>query len=156
MEKKKSLFEQYGELPKYHLDSHLIIACANGQFEHVRYLLSSSELTENADIHSDDDGAFISLCMYGYIEHYHHILVKKLLQNNMYKDPEYDSILTYLIFDMNIEKTDCISSFLENIYEKNDELVRKINKMFELRNFKNQLENELPMKGESSSEIRKQ
>lgn len=152
----KTLFEQYGELPKYHLDSHLIIACANGQLEHVRYLLSSPQLMEHADIHCDDDGAFISLCMYGYIEHYHHILVKKLLQNDKYQEPNYEAILTYFIFDICIKKTEKIYTFLLEISEKNPELVGRINKMFNMRDFKLQLERQLPINTENSQEIRKQ
>ncbi len=154
--KTKTFFEQYKDLPQYHLNSHLIISCANGQLEHVRYLLSSKELSENADIHCDDDGAFISVCMYGYIEHYHHILIKQLQQNKLYFYPNYDGLLEYFIFDKNLERTEAISKFLENIKERHLEFFNKIDKMFSLRDFKNKLERELPVNTENSHEVRKQ
>ncbi len=154
--KKKTFFEQYGNLPQYHLNSHLIISCANGQLEHVSYLLNSNQLNENADIHCDNDGAFISLCMYGYIEHYHHILIKKLQENELYFEPDYEGILNYFIFDQNIEKTEHIVNFLENIKERNREFFNQVEKMFYLRDFKNKLERELPVNTENSQEVRKQ
>lgn len=154
--KKKTFFEQYKDLPQYHLNSHLIISCANGQLEHVMYLLSSKELLENADIHCDNDGAFISVCMYGYIEHYHHILIKQLQQNELYFDPNYDGLLQYFIFDKNLEKTESIIKFLDNIRDRHKDFVNNLEKMFSLRDFKNKLERELPVNTENSQEIRKQ
>lgn len=152
----KTFFQQYGNLPKYHLNSYLIIACANGQLEQVKYLLSSQELKENADINCDNDGAFITLCMYGFIEHYHHILIKKLLQNENYKEPDYEGILQYIIYDKNIQLTEDIVNFLNNIKERNKDFFMKIEKMFSLRDLNQKLKKELSVKTENSKKIIKQ
>ena len=49
-------------------------ACENGEFENVKYLLTSPDLKENADIHADDDWGFIFACQNGHLD-----IVKYLL-----------------------------------------------------------------------------
>ncbi len=140
------LFNLYGKLPKYHLDAHLVIACANGQLNHIKYLLNSPELIEKADIHTENDAAFIGLCYYGYLDCSSHVLLKKISETKYYSEADYENTLKFLIFDINIEKTIYIKDFVESLKMKNIELFNMINHMFTIREIKKELEIQLQKK----------
>ena len=63
-----SLFkrEKFGKFIK--LNDEFIDACKNGDIDKVKYLLSSPELKEHADIHAFGDAGFQWACMNGHLE----------------------------------------------------------------------------------------
>ena len=70
----QELKEKYKKLNQKELNNQFIDACAQGQLEIIKYLLTSAELTEHADIHAENDLGFRSACLEGRLE-----LVKYLL-----------------------------------------------------------------------------
>ena len=64
-------------------------ACMNGQLEVVKYLLTSPNLKEHADIHAEDDWGFRWACSEGHLE-----------------------VVKYLIDDFQITRTQKIEEFL--------------------------------------------
>ncbi len=150
------LLKKYGGLPQYHLNSHLVIACACGQLSHIKYLLSSKELAENADIHCDEDYPFISTCLYGYLQPDAHVLISYMLKNNFSEEQEYDELLNYFINELHLKKTNHISSFLEKIKPNNEEFYDKIERMFSIQELNEKLNKSLPIKQQKNDKIIKQ
>ena len=70
----QELKEKYKKLNQEELNEQFIDACKNDDLDIVKYLLTSAELTEHADIHSRNDLGFIWACAQGHLE-----LVKYLL-----------------------------------------------------------------------------
>lgn len=93
------------------------MACAKGNLNIVDYLLYSSEIEHNADIHAMDDDAFKKACN----------------QSNF-------DVISHLIFNCNIEKTEQISGYLHVF---NDDFTQKVKNMFELRDLNKDLGNNL-------------
>ena len=92
----QELKEKYKKLNQAELNDQFIDACRDGHLEIVKYLLTSAELTEHANIHAKDDLGFIWAGRFGYLE-----------------------VVKCLIIDMNIEKTTYIETYLnENKYNK--------------------------------------
>ena len=71
---KQELKEKYKKLNQEELNEQFIDACAQGQLEIIKYLLTSAELTEHADIHAENDLGFRNACYQGHLE-----IVKYLL-----------------------------------------------------------------------------
>jgi ankyrin repeat protein len=92
----------------------LYSAYDNNRLEVVKYLLSSPEVVKKPDIHLNEDETFIYCTKY------------KL----------YD-IVNYLIFDLNIEKTEYIKTYLTNNPDE------KINSWFNLRDLNKELNESL-------------
>jgi ankyrin repeat protein len=141
---------------KEHSDIHskndwtLNIACNEGHFEIVRYLLTSPDLKEHSNIKRHSLEYAIQM---GNID-----IVDYLLNSPDLKEPvnihiHEDSIfikacefgdmktLQYLIYDLNIDRTDDINKYLE---DPNGNLVNEAKNMFELRELNKQLNNSLP------------
>ena len=72
--------EKYKKLDQSNLDEAFINTCRAGNLDVVKYLLTSDELKEHADIHADDYG-FVLACEYGHLE-----LIKYLLTSNELKE----------------------------------------------------------------------
>lgn len=73
-------YEKYSHSSQEELDNALLHACATGDIEMVKYILTSPELPLHADIHSkggDYDCAFRSACEHGYLP-----IVRYLLTSN--------------------------------------------------------------------------
>lgn len=110
----EELYKWYKDLNQEDLNNQFVLCCSSGDLNAAKYLLTSSDLKEKADLHNNDDWSFLWA----------------------YKN-EHLEILRFLIFDMNIEKTNNIKKFLRNEPNKD------VEKMFELRELKEQLNIEL-------------
>lgn len=99
-----------------------IIACNKGNLELAKYLTSSPELKIHINPHTKDDLAF-----------------KLALQNFVTEEKGSLEILQCLIFDLNLEKTEKIKTAL---ITKNN-LFTDIEKFFDIRDLKKELNNEL-------------
>ena len=64
----QELKEKYKKLNQEELNKQFINACQNDDLDIVKYLLTSSELTEHADIHAADDVGFVCACRYSNFE----------------------------------------------------------------------------------------
>lgn len=116
-----------------HLDDvnhHFSSACIKGDLELVRFLLTSNELKNNADIHYMSDISFYWACGHGHLAIVKYLLHSPELRenvdmncdnNNPFKNAclsKENNIIDYFIFDLNITRTDDIDDYLKenNLY----------------------------------------
>ena len=110
----QELKEQYKKLNQEELNDLFINACKNDNLDIVKYLLTSSELTEHADIHAINDEGFIWAC-----------------------DRDDLEVVKCLIIDMSIEKTIHIETYLNE--NKDNENVQQAIELFNTRDLHHQL-----------------
>ena len=110
----KKTIELYKTLTPKQLNEVFIDSCENGYLEVVKYLLTSPDLKEHADIHARSDDGFRSACRNGHLE-----------------------VIKYLIIDMNIEKTHYIETYLNK--NKDNENVQQAIELFNTRDLHHQL-----------------
>ena len=110
----QELKEKYKKLNQAELNEQFIAACRDGNLDIVKYLLTSSELTEHADIHAKDDLGFIGACRNGRLE-----------------------VVKCLIIDMVIQKTKHIEKYLNE--NKDNENVQQAIELFNTRDLHHQL-----------------
>ena len=110
----QELKEKYKKLNQEELNKQFINACVQGQLEIIKYLLTSPELTEHADIHSRNDLGFIWACRCGHLE-----------------------VIKYLIIDMNIDKTIQIEKYLNE--KKDNKTAQQAIELFNTRDLHHQL-----------------
>lgn len=116
------LYEKYKDLPRDALDLKLITACYNGNMDEIRYLLTSPDLEEHADLHYANDKA---------------TMIAIAEQNT--------DILKYFIFELNIERSYFIEFYM-NMLLVNPNVAKKVEivkEMFEKRTLNEQLNKEL-------------
>ncbi len=74
---------QFQSYDQEQLNDAFIDACRNGDLEIIRYLLTSSELKEHADIHINDDDGFHWACASGYLEIVRYLLTSPELKEHV-------------------------------------------------------------------------
>ena len=72
--------EKYKKLDQSKLNEALINACNKGHLDVVRYLLTSDELKEHADIHAENDYGFRWACINGNLEVVNYLLTSEELK----------------------------------------------------------------------------
>ena len=110
----QELKEKYKKLNKQKLNEQFIDACRDGHLEVVKYLLTSPDLKEHADIHARNDVGFIGACRNGRLE-----------------------VVKCLIIDMVIQKTKHIEKYLNE--NKDNENVQQAMELFNTRDLHHQL-----------------
>ena len=110
----QELKEKYKKLNQEELNDQFIDACAQGQLEIIKYLLTSPKLKKHANIHDRNDWGFIGACEQGRLE-----------------------VVKYLIIDMNIDKTIHIEKKLNQ--NKNNKYVQQAIELFNTRDLHHQL-----------------
>lgn len=151
------------------IDEIFIDACGKGNLNIIKYLLTSPELIQHANIHAKDnaykiiDSPILTATSHGHIEvvkyllssselkehadvHANHDEVFRLAVNNNYL-----SILEYLIFEYKINKTPIIENFLNHKHNLNSKIIKN---MFELRDVNEGLNAELPINEHSSKKVK--
>lgn len=78
-----NLYEKFKELSQENLNEALKSACRKNDLNEIKYLLTSSELKNNADIHHDDSAVFRIACVYGNIGLIKYLLTDKELKENI-------------------------------------------------------------------------
>jgi hypothetical protein len=143
-------YKELYECSQEELNHAFIQACANGDLKKISYLLTSPELPIHANIHASKDQGFITACECKRTE-----VAKYLLSSTELKEhanlhaqgdtPFYKSmcnknyeLIEFFIFEHNLQRDESIRSYL-NIFPKKEEDI--INKMFEVRDLNNQLQN---------------
>ena len=131
------------------LNAQFIDACKNGHLELVKYLLTSPELKEQADIHGQDDEGFIWACRCGHLEIVKYLLTSaeltELVDIHARNDEGFRSacaqghleVVKCLIIDMNIDKTTHIEDYLNE--NKDNENVQQAIELFNTRDLHHQL-----------------
>jgi hypothetical protein len=106
------------------LDSFLFIACGNKSYEVMKYLLTSSDLEKQANLNTHSHYVINQLCIFGDLEMIKYVLsspeLTKHADIHANSDTPFKTIISkerldimeFLIFEMNIEKTESIKEFL--------------------------------------------
>lgn len=137
-----------------------IFACICGHLEIVKYLMTSPDLTFHASVHSDSGQGLISASKGGHLELVKYLLTSPDLDEHADIHANYDAVfcgaserdnfevIKFLIFEMNIEKTKYIKTYLEDYPNE------RIENMFKIRELNQQLESELPSKMVQQNKIK--
>ena len=145
----QELKQKYKKLNKEELNDQFIDACENGQLEVVKYLLTSPELTEHADIHTENDLGFRLACEEGRLEVVKYLLASDELTEHAKIHARNDEgfiwacrsghleVIKYLIIDMNIDKTIQIEKYLNE--NKDKKYVQQAIELFNIRDLHHQL-----------------
>ena len=140
---------KYKTLTQEQLNKVFIDSCENGYLEVVKYLLTSPDLKEHADIHADNDNGFIDSCVNGYLEVVKYLLTSPELTEHADIHAKYDlgfkwacrdghlEVIKYLIIDMNIDKTNYIEEYLNE--NKDKKYVQQATELFNTRVLHHQL-----------------
>ena len=110
----KKTIELYKTLTQEQLNEVFIDSCEKGHLEVVKYLLTSPNLKEHADIHADNDSGFRWACSDGQLE-----------------------VVKFLILDMSIEKTKHIEDYLNK--NQDNKCVKEAIELFKIREFNQKL-----------------
>ena len=110
----QELKEKYKKLNQEELNEQFIDACIEGHLEVIKFLLTSPELKEHADIHARSDLGFKWACGEGRLE-----------------------VVKCLIIDMNIDKTNYIETYLNE--NKDNKYVQQAIELFNTRDLHHQL-----------------
>ena len=105
---------KYKTLTQKQLNEVFINSCQNGYLEVVKYLLTSPDLKEHANIHAQDDLGFRWACARGHLE-----------------------VVKFLILDMSIEKTKHIEDYLNK--NQDNKCVKEAIELFKIREFNQKL-----------------
>ena len=103
----KKTIELYKTLTQKQLNEVFIDSCAYGYLEVVKYLLTSPDLKEHANIHADNDEGFRLACANEHLEK-----------------------VKYLILDMSIEKTKHIENYLNK--NQDNKFVKEAIELFKI------------------------
>jgi hypothetical protein len=134
------------------LNDSLCHACQFGDFEKVKYLLTSKELDKHADISCYNNAPLRNACSSEYISIINYLLCSpELVQHpdihqnndslfNHLLEYKIYNIINYLIFEIGLEKTKDIENLLI-CYPKKD--MEEIEKLFEIRDLRKDLSNDL-------------
>ena len=145
----QELKEKYKKLNQAELNEQFIDACKSGRLEVVKYLLTSPELTEHANIHAENDLGFRSACVQGHLEVVQFLLTSPELKEHADIHARNDfgficacdlghlEVVKYLIIDMNIDKTIQIEKYLNE--NKDNENVQQTIELFNTRDLHHQL-----------------
>ena len=140
---------KYKTLTQKQLNKVFIDSCENGHLEVVKYLLTSPELTEHADIHAQDDLGFRLACANGHLEIVKYLLTSADLKEHANIHAQDDlgfrwacfyghlELVKYLILDMSIEKTKHIEDYLNK--NQDNKCVKEAIELFKIREFNQKL-----------------
>lgn len=134
----------------------LIKACEGGSIEVVRYLLTSSELTDHANINTRDEMPLCTAYKNDHLELIHYLLTSPELikhanvyneDNNIFNKAIQDSnikIIDYLIFDYKIKKNHKIEYYIDEleIEENNIAIIEKFKKRDLIEKLEQELKND--------------
>ena len=139
----QELKEKYKKLNQEELNKQFTNACKNDDLDIVKYLLTSLELAEHADIHAENDRGFIWACENGHLDVVKYLLTSPELTEHVDIHAENDEgfriacyegrleVVKCLIIDMNIEKTTQIEKYLNE--DKDNKYVQQAIELFNTR-----------------------
>ena len=145
----KKTIELYKTLTPKQLNEVFIDSCSNGYLEVVKYLLTSPDLKEHADIDADNDYGFRLACENGHLEVVKYLLTSPDLKEHADIHADNDSgfrwacshgqleVVKFLILDMSIEKTKHIEDYLNK--NQDNKCVKEAIELFQIREFNQKL-----------------
>ncbi len=126
---KENLFEKFGNMNQNEINLSLYHSAKKGNIDEVHYLLTSTELKHNADVHCQNDEALHTSYFYGHLELTKYLVSSPLLKEHAdihsrndqmfvfcygnYSETSYYNFLNFLIFELKIQKTPKIISYME-------------------------------------------
>lgn len=143
------LFEEFSGLSQHQLNNNFQVGCVNGEFERVKYLLASPDLSTHAEINFLNHNGLKCACMHGHIEIVKYLLTSPDLKEhgNIYAGEALAfkyvcmednlELKEYIIFDYKIQRNDDINKYLEDFP---NELIEK---MFAMRELNEQMNKDL-------------
>lgn len=143
-------YNKYKDFNQEELNKEFIRSCKFDWFEYVVYLLTSPELSNHADIHANNDLGLRLACCRKNFKIVTFLLSSPTLKDHANIHANHDEpffrifhhedldMIKYLIFDLNIEKTQQIQDYL--ISSPN----LQVESWFELRELNKSLNQELP------------
>ena len=152
----KKTIELYKTLTQEQLNKVFINSCQKGHLEIVKYLLTSPDLKEHADIHADNDYGFRWACSRGQLEIVQYLLTSADLKEHADIHADNDEgfrlacangqleIVKYLILDMSIEKTKHIEDYLNK--NQDNKCVKEAIELFQISQLNTKLNNDLEHK----------
>jgi ankyrin repeat protein len=94
---KKNYYDKFKDLSQEELNKSLCEACKFNDLDEVKYLLTSSELKEHADITNNDNAPLIIACMCGHTKIAEYLLTSPDLKKHADIHADNDSSLNYAI-----------------------------------------------------------
>lgn len=136
------LFKKYQDYSKFELTQAFYEACSKDKLEQAQHLLENKQYKINPS--SEEDLGFRLTCTYGSLSVLKYLTNQKDYFPNIHakNDSAFKlatrmqklEVIQFLIFDLNISKTESISKFLKNNPNKS------VESMFEARELNKQLE----------------
>lgn len=145
------LYEGFNRLNQEQLNNELKAACFNGEFDLMKFLLTSPKLKKHANMQIMGDICLKTACMIGHLEMVKYLLSSPDLKQhaNIHSADDLSfkyvcsnnnlELLKYLIFDFNIDITNDIKAYLIAIPNEQAE------RLFNLREINIQLNDNLLM-----------
>ena len=158
---------EYQLMTQEKLNKEFYIACNYGNLELVKFLLTSQELKQHAIIDSDNNAGFKLACICGNLNIIRYLVTSPELEKNVnvhvhndicFKwalDLEFIEIINFLVYEQDIKVTnEMIEHMNEQTIENSNDLeklilISKVEKMLEIKNFKNKLSGQLILKEEN-------
>ncbi len=156
------LYNKFKDCNSRQIDVAFIQACQNSDLEKIEYLLVSSELNQNANIHCGNDGIIDTLCSYSNLEVLKFLVSSPKLKEHISINSQDNllfkkaiifkrfDILNHLIFECNLEKDTSIQNILDRLSNKNGNFLNAckdsckiVESMFEKRMLSLSLSNDL-------------
>lgn len=152
-------FDYMQKLSQEDLDAQLDMAVKMGDFEAVQHLLASPKLKKHANLRSREDYPLREASLRGDVAIVKYILTSPELTDRPDIHTQHDvafrsafineriKLIEYFIYDLDIEKNDTISEFLNF---QNSDFADKVKKLFEKRELNKSLNNDLKVQPTNS------
>jgi hypothetical protein len=126
----KTFYEEFGKEPQENLDDAFIWACLKGEFEKIKYLLTSPELKIHANIHTEGDNGLMVAFKKSHLNIIKYLLTSPELKEhaNIYNNQSApfitsciysnNEVLEYLILDYKVDENEYITNFLNKNAKK--------------------------------------
>ena len=143
----KNYYEEFRNESQENLDDAFIWACLQGEFEKVKYLLTSPDLKIHANIHTEGDNGLMVAFKKSHLNIIKYLLTSPELKEhaNIYVNQSApfitsciysnNEVLEYLIFDYKVDQNEHITEFL------NKHAKKSVKSLFETRELTQELIN---------------
>jgi hypothetical protein len=158
------MYNKFKDLSQEELDNQVVDFGRNGELETVKYLLTSPDLSRHANITNE---LLENVCNNDQVRVFELLLsLKKDIDIHAEEDSLFYSafsnyaveIIRYMVFDLNIEKTEWIKEHMSYFYEGNsayEDIYEQTNNMFKIRDMHKKVTDELDLTDKNNDKINK-
>jgi hypothetical protein len=144
-----NFYDEFKDEPQDTLDDFFVWACLHGEFQKIKYLLISPDLSMHANIHTESDNGLTLALKKNHLNIVKYLLTSPELNehSNIYQNQSTpfkaacmysnNDILEYLILDYRMEKNQDITDYLNRYHHP------FVNELFEKQALIKDLENNL-------------